>query len=114
MDAAGGCRIDRRDLLGPRTSGLAARFRNARGQGRNGTALTLDGATRYAESSLPIVDTTRSFTVSAWAKPEQSAIGDLVAQTGTYQDGFDLGMQSAGHAVLKWPTTDTADGGGVR
>ncbi len=83
------------------------------GEGKSGTALTLDGAAGYAESTLPIVDTTQSFTVSAWAKPDQTKIGDLLAQLGTYQAGFYLGMEPDGHAVLKWPTTDTNDGGGV-
>ncbi|TMR31141.1 LamG domain-containing protein, partial [Actinomadura geliboluensis] len=79
----------------------------------NGSALTLDGTTGYAESGPPAVDTTQSFTVSAWAKPDQTKIGDLVAQLGSYQGGFYLGMEPDGHAVLKWPTTDTNDGGGV-
>lgn len=83
------------------------------GEGKVGTALTLDGVDGYAESTLPIVDTTESFTVSAWAKPNQTKIGDLLAQIGTYQGGFYLGTEPNGHAVLKWPTTDTNDGGGT-
>ncbi|MFI0479650.1 LamG domain-containing protein [Actinomadura sp. 9N215] len=83
------------------------------GAGRNGTALTLDGVTGYAESSLPGVDTTQSFTVSAWAKPTQRRQGELLAQLGTLQSGFVLGMNDAGHVNVEWPTADNDQGGGT-
>ncbi|MFG1856383.1 LamG-like jellyroll fold domain-containing protein [Actinomadura geliboluensis] len=76
------------------------------GAGKNGTALTLDGTTGYAESSLPAIDTTQSFTVSAWAKPTEHRQGELVAQAGTYQSGFVLGMHAGGEAIFEWPTVD--------
>ncbi|MEU8798978.1 LamG-like jellyroll fold domain-containing protein [Spirillospora sp. NPDC048819] len=81
------------------------------GQGKNGTSLTLDGTDGYAESTLPIVDTTESFTVSAWAKPTQHRQGELLAQSGTSQSGFILGMHANGEAIFEWPTVDnTSDG----
>ncbi|MFD0856710.1 LamG-like jellyroll fold domain-containing protein, partial [Actinomadura adrarensis] len=81
--------------------------------GKNGMALETDGVSGYAESSVPLVDTTEGFSVSAWVKPDQTAIGDVVAQTGAFQSGFYLGMQPGGQAVFKRPTTDTDDGGGA-
>jgi hypothetical protein len=81
------------------------------GQGESGTALTLDGVDGYAESTLPIVDTTESFTVSAWARPTEHRQGELVAQAGRFQSGFVLGMHANGEAIFEWPTVDnTADG----
>ncbi|MFG2084989.1 LamG-like jellyroll fold domain-containing protein [Spirillospora sp. NPDC048824] len=81
--------------------------------GKNGTALTLDGVDGYAESTLPIVDTTGSFTVSAWAKPTQHRQGELLAQSGTSQSGFVLGMHANGAAIFEWPTVDDNNGGGT-
>ncbi|TDE21965.1 LamG domain-containing protein [Actinomadura sp. 6K520] len=78
--------------------------------GRNGTALTLDGIDDYAESTLPIVDNSESFTVSVWAKPTQRKQGDLLAQAGTLQQGFNLGMQPDGEAIFEWPTLDNENG----
>lgn len=80
-------------------------------QGKHGTALTLDGATGYAESSLPVVDTAESFTVSAWAKPTQHRQGELLAQSGTSQSGFVLGMHANGAAIFEWPTVDNRNDG---
>ncbi|WP_339156512.1 LamG-like jellyroll fold domain-containing protein [Actinomadura luteofluorescens] len=81
------------------------------GEGKNGTALTLDGTTGYAESSLPIVDTTQSFTVSAWAKPTEHRQGELLAQAGTAQSGFILGMHADGRPIFEWPTVDNNNDG---
>ncbi|TMQ91084.1 LamG domain-containing protein, partial [Actinomadura soli] len=81
------------------------------GEGKNGTALSLDGTSGAAESSLPIVDTTESFTVSAWAKPTAHRQGELVAQSGTYQSGFVLGMHANGAAIFEWPTVDNNTAG---
>ncbi|WP_412520610.1 LamG domain-containing protein [Actinomadura madurae] len=75
-------------------------------EGKIGTALSLDGVSGSAESSLPIVDTTESYTVSAWAKPTQHKQGELLAQSGTYQSGFVLGMHADGAAIFEWPTVD--------
>lgn len=83
------------------------------GDGKNGTALTLDGAYGFAEAGLPQVDSTKSFTVSAWVKPTQTKAGDVLAQLATFQSGFILGMQADGKPVFKSASTDTGDGGGT-
>ncbi|WP_305890888.1 hypothetical protein, partial [Streptomyces rugosispiralis] len=36
--------------------------------GKAGTALRLNGTSSYAATAGPVVDTTKSFTVSAWVK----------------------------------------------
>lgn len=80
------------------------------GEGKNGTALTLDGIDDYVESTAPVVATTESFTVSAWAKPTRRKQGDLLAQLGTLQQGFNLGMQADGEPIFEWPTIDNENG----
>ncbi|MFR9725218.1 LamG domain-containing protein [Streptomyces sp. MS19] len=65
--------------------------------GTTGTALHLDGATGYAATTAAVVDTSRSFTVSAWARldaePGQDAV--VVTQTGRRQAGFELSWSAA-------------------
>ncbi|WP_165966967.1 LamG domain-containing protein [Actinomadura sp. 7K507] len=82
-------------------------------QGKNGTALSMDGVYGFAESGLSMVDGTESFTVSAWVNPARIKAGDVLAQLGTFQSGFILGMEPSGQAVFKKPATDTNDGGGA-
>ncbi|MFI2242507.1 LamG-like jellyroll fold domain-containing protein [Streptomyces chrestomyceticus] len=59
--------------------------------GRNGTALQLNGTSAYAATSGPVVDTTKSFSVSAWVK-----LGDkdrnytFLSQAGNHASGFQL------------------------
>ncbi|MFV2179320.1 LamG domain-containing protein [Actinomadura sp. LOL_011] len=76
------------------------------------TALTLDGVDAFAESALPIADTTQSFSVSAWVKPSRYAMANVVAQNATFQSAFQLGIAPEGKPVFKKPATDTKDGGG--
>ncbi|MDL4813144.1 LamG domain-containing protein [Actinomadura opuntiae] len=83
------------------------------GEGKNGTALSLDGVYGFAEAGLPQVDSTKSFTVSAWVKPTQTKAGDVLAQMAASQSGFILGMQADGKPVFKSASTDTNDGGGT-
>ncbi|MFI7275191.1 LamG-like jellyroll fold domain-containing protein [Streptomyces sp. NPDC049879] len=81
--------------------------------GTTGTALHLDGATGYAATTAPVVDTSRSFTVSAWARldaePAQDAV--VVTQTGRRQAGFELSWSAAdgGWAFGRYGA-DAADG----
>ncbi|GGV19484.1 hypothetical protein GCM10010182_46330 [Actinomadura cremea] len=83
------------------------------GEGETGTALTLDGTSGYAESTLPVVDTTESFTVSAWVKPSGYAMANVLAQDARFQSAFQLGIGPQGKPVFKKPSTDTeGDGGG--
>lgn len=80
--------------------------------GKNGTALSMDGTNGFAESTLPVVDTTKSFTVSAWVKPTEHGMKNILAQNATFQSAFQLGIQSQGKPVFKKPSTDTKDGDG--
>ncbi|MFI1950958.1 LamG-like jellyroll fold domain-containing protein [Streptomyces xinghaiensis] len=60
--------------------------------GKKGTALHLDGTSGYAATDVPVVNTNRGFTVSAWVKldekPDSAAIA--VAQPGNHRPGFEL------------------------
>jgi concanavalin A-like lectin/glucanase superfamily protein len=61
--------------------------------GKSGTAMHLDGTTGYAATSGPVLDTSKSFSVSAWAKlpatkPTHAAI--IATQAGTQRSGFEL------------------------
>ncbi|MEF3117668.1 LamG domain-containing protein, partial [Streptomyces chrestomyceticus] len=59
--------------------------------GKVGTALRLNGTTAYAATAGPVVDTTKSFSVSAWVK-----LGDkdrnytFLSQAGDRASGFQL------------------------
>ncbi|MER7498946.1 LamG-like jellyroll fold domain-containing protein [Nonomuraea pusilla] len=56
-------------------------------------ALALDGATGYAQTGGPAVDTRSGFTVTAWTQLDYLPSGDAaaVAQTGSRAAGFQLG-----------------------
>lgn len=57
----------------------------------HGGALALDGSTGAATAAGPVVDTTRSFTVSAWAKANPGAgTGIVLSQDGTTISGMML------------------------
>ncbi|MEV8623612.1 LamG-like jellyroll fold domain-containing protein [Streptomyces sp. NPDC051079] len=59
--------------------------------GEHGGALALDGATGTATAAGPVVDTTRSFTVSSWAKVNPGAGTSVVlSQDGTTISGMML------------------------
>ncbi|MDX5562730.1 LamG domain-containing protein [Streptomyces sp. ID05-04B] len=62
------------------------------GLGRAGTAsLKLDGTAGYAQSSGPVVDTTKSFSVSAWVRlADLSRSQTVVSQQATALSGFAL------------------------
>ncbi len=59
--------------------------------GRSGGALHLDGSTAYAATAGPVVDTTKSFTVSAWVKLDNKDRNyTLLSQAGDRASGFQL------------------------
>jgi hypothetical protein len=63
----------------------------------------------YARTAGPVIDTTRSFTVSAWAKvTENSGHQAIAAQEGAHSSGFELSASPTAWA-MGMPTTD-ADG----
>ncbi len=99
---------------GPGTAAYVRGGATLGGAGQAGTALTLDGAGGYAETNLPVLRTQESFTVSAWVKPAAFGMVNALAQDGTHQSGFQLGINPSGQPEFKMPSTDTAgDGGGV-
>lgn len=79
-------------------------------------ALTMDGSTAYAQTAGPVLDTTKSFTVSAWAKISDTGMfRTVVSQDGNQASGFYLQYSQADNA---WAFTvidaDAADAPGVR
>jgi Concanavalin A-like lectin/glucanases superfamily len=70
-------------LLGGATPGVP---------GAKGNAVSFDGIDDYAVTDIPTVDTSASFSVSAWAKlselPDHAAI--IAAQPGNHAPGFEL------------------------
>ncbi|MFE0379105.1 LamG-like jellyroll fold domain-containing protein [Streptomyces inhibens] len=61
-------------------------------EGVAGTALALNGTDGYAATDIPVVDTSRGFSVSAWVRPSQ--IPDhpaiVATQPGNNRPGFEL------------------------
>jgi len=59
--------------------------------GKAGTGLKLNGTTAYAATAGPVVDTTKSFSVSAWIKLDnKSRNHTFVSQAGDRASGFQL------------------------
>lgn len=77
--------------------------------GTSAGSLLLDGSAGYAATSGPVVNTTGSFTVSAWVKltSTPNAYAAAVAQDANTSSGFILGYASNGTWELEFPTTDT-------
>ncbi|MEU3104855.1 LamG-like jellyroll fold domain-containing protein [Streptomyces griseoflavus] len=61
-------------------------------EGKKGTALHVDGASGYAATDIPTVNTANGFSVSAWVKldemPTDAAV--VAAQPGNHSPGFEL------------------------
>ncbi|MEV6979029.1 LamG-like jellyroll fold domain-containing protein [Kitasatospora sp. NPDC093806] len=74
-----------------------------------GTALNLSGGNGYAVSATGSVDTTKSYTVSAWVKPGDLATnGVYVSQGGTNGVGLQLYYSSWAHAFAFGRNVDDA------
>ncbi|MBA2806984.1 hypothetical protein E0500_005875 [Streptomyces sp. KM273126] len=59
--------------------------------GRTGTGLRLNGTSAYAATAGPVVDTTKSFSVSAWVKlDDKDSNHTFLSQSGTRASGFQL------------------------
>ncbi|MGW8973526.1 LamG-like jellyroll fold domain-containing protein [Streptomyces platensis] len=59
--------------------------------GKVGTALKLNGTTAYAATTGPVVDTTKSFAVSAWVKLDNKDRNQtFLSQAGNRASGFQL------------------------
>ncbi|MEV0179157.1 LamG domain-containing protein [Streptomyces sp. NPDC050625] len=64
-----------------------------------GNAVTLNGTTGYAATTGPAVDTSKSFTVSAWVKLNSTtANSTFLSQNGTTNNGFQLYYSSGAQA----------------
>ncbi|MEG3628477.1 LamG-like jellyroll fold domain-containing protein [Streptomyces poriticola] len=62
-----------------------------------GAALTLDGKSGYAATDRPVLNTARSYTVSAWAKlsaGETTGNRTVLSQSGTYYSPFYLSYEA--------------------
>ena len=59
--------------------------------GKTGKAMQLNGSTGYAATSAPVLDTTKSFSVSAWAKlSAKTATPVVLSQEGSRGSAFAL------------------------
>ncbi|MFJ6833569.1 LamG domain-containing protein [Streptomyces sp. NPDC091209] len=75
-----------------------------------GNALTLNGTTGYGSATGPAVDTSKSFTVSAWVKLNSLAANStFLSQNGTINNGFQLYYSSGAQAwAFGRHSTDTS------
>ncbi len=59
--------------------------------GKIGTGLKFNGTTAYAATTGPVVDTTKSFSISAWIKMDNKNVNHtFLSQAGTRGSGFQL------------------------
>jgi len=86
--------------------------------GMNHTGMQLNGGTGYAATSAPLLDTSKSFSVSAWARltaTKQATAGIVATQVGVQKSGFELYYSSS---LDRWAfdryAADTADAATVR
>jgi alpha-L-arabinofuranosidase len=62
------------------------------------SALSVNGSQQYAESAVPVIDTTQSFTVSAWVYLNNvNGYQTFVSQDGTQISGFFLQLRGDTH-----------------
>ena len=79
-----------------------------------GRALKLDGATGYAATAGPVLDSARSYSISSWAQlPKGTITGDrtVVSQSGKYYSPFYLSYEEGLKTwVLRTSLADVMDG----
>ncbi|GAA1702026.1 LamG domain-containing protein [Kribbella yunnanensis] len=76
--------------------------------GRDGKSLQLDGVNDYAETAAPVVDTSKGFTISAWARLWTSSDAVVLGQAGNIASAYQLGYSaSAKRWIFQRATTDT-------
>ncbi|GAA2136752.1 hypothetical protein GCM10009760_16470 [Kitasatospora kazusensis] len=64
-----------------------------------GAVLSLDGTAASASTTGPVLDTSTSYTVSAWVKPgDLTTTGVVASQSGTNGSGFQLYYSAGAHA----------------
>ncbi|MFE7314176.1 LamG-like jellyroll fold domain-containing protein [Streptomyces sp. NPDC057555] len=81
-------------------------------EGVVGTGLSLNGTDGYAATDIPVIDTSRGFSVSAWARldevPDHAAV--IATQPGNKRPGFELYYSSAYQRwVFNQYTSDSTD-----
>ncbi|MFF2149050.1 LamG domain-containing protein [Kitasatospora sp. NPDC058190] len=107
------------DASGTRLTGTAGRLDATLGSGASpqspghlGDALAFDGtANGYASTQGAVLDTARSFTVSAWVKLANADRNrSAVSQSGSYMPGFSLGLRNGSWAFETVSTDDVGYG----
>ncbi|SEF27513.1 Concanavalin A-like lectin/glucanases superfamily protein [Amycolatopsis pretoriensis] len=68
----------------------------------------VDQGPGYATTSAPVVDSSQSFSISAWVKPTDANFYTLAAQMGTKGNAFQLSMSDL-NIGLGMSTSDSAD-----
>jgi hypothetical protein len=74
-------------------------------KGRTGGSIALDGVDDLAQASGPVVDTSKSFSLSAWARPTGLKTGVIAAVTGTRGSAASLGYDAGSK---RWTFTRTS------
>jgi hypothetical protein len=73
--------------------------------GRDGHSLQFDGVDDYASNAATVVDTSKSFTVSAWARVTNTTReGVVAAATGVHGSGFELYFSNNHWVFLRMAT----------
>ncbi|MGW4651726.1 ricin-type beta-trefoil lectin domain protein [Kitasatospora sp. NPDC004289] len=88
-EGTGSTAADLRGRTNATLSGTGAGWADATVAGRATKVLDLDGRTGVATTSAPAVDTSRSFTVSTWARADATG-GVVLSQDGAHASGFIL------------------------
>ncbi len=92
-DGSGTTAADGPGLTHPLTLSGGAAFD---GKGRLNGAVALDGVNDVVQATDPVVDTSKSFSISAWARPTSSTKNGVVAAiTGTNSSAFGLYYDAA-------------------
>ncbi|WP_166029227.1 LamG-like jellyroll fold domain-containing protein [Streptomyces chilikensis] len=91
-------------------AGSGVTFGNAGPTGPADTAASFDGtAGAYLDAGVPVVDTSRTFSVSAWVNIAERPADDItiVSQDGSGQPGFELGYDVDTQSwVFRTPTAE--------
>lgn len=75
-------------------------------EGRVGGSLALDGVNGVAQATAPVIDTSKSFSISAWVRPANAAkTGVVAAVTGTKSTATGLGYDAS---TKRWTFTRTS------
>ena len=93
---------------GPGYSDAAGQSATEDGIGHGSGQALVDQGPGYATTTAPVVDSSQSFSVSAWVKPDDANWYTLAAQMGTKGNAFQLSMSTTTIGI-GMSSTDTAD-----